>query len=231
MFDFSESEKESIRKSRLFGGLNTQQLQNAMCFFSAQIKSYKHGQLIHSSGSVLSAFGLVLSGSVQVYAVDISGNRLIMANVLPGETFGEAMCFLKSEELPANILATSDTRILMLHTDRLSSCDEFDFSPDRLLWSQRFISALALRTLRMNGRIQVLSKGTLRAKLLTFFSQCAHGYSSSSFTVPMNREDMAAYLGVNRAALSRELSKMSDEGLIQFHKNHFILLDKIISAE
>ena len=230
MFDFSQSEKESIQKSRLLGGLNPEQLENALCFFGAQLKSYKRGQLIHSSGSALTAFGLMLCGSVQVYAVDISGNRIIMANVLPGETFGEAMCFLKSEELPANILATSDVRILMMHTDKMNSAAGFDSPADRL-WTQRFISALAVRMLQMNGRIQVLSKETLRSKLLTLFSQCVHGYSASSFTLPMNREDMAAYLGVNRTALSRELSKMRDEGLIAFHKNHFVLLDKIISAE
>ena len=76
----------------------------------------------------------------------------------------------------------------------------------------------------MNDRIQVLSKQLLRDKLTTYFSQCAVRARSRSFSIPFDRESLAAYLGVNRSALSRELSRMQREGLIRYEKNRFTLL-------
>ena len=89
---------------------------------------------------------------------------------------------------------------------------------------RRFVTMLAERALSMNDRIQILSKLTIREKLLTYFSQCARAAGSRTFTVPLDRESLAAYLGVNRSALSRELSTMQRDGLIEFYKNSFKIL-------
>jgi CRP-like cAMP-binding protein len=90
----------------------------------------------------------------------------------------------------------------------------------------RFTAMLAARTLTMNDRIQILSNITIRGKLVTLFSQLAARAGAQEFAVPFDRGDMAAYLGVNRSALSRELSKMRDEGIIDFHKNEFKITRK-----
>ena len=73
----------------------------------------------------------------------------------------------------------------------------------------------------MNDRIQILSKLSIRDKLITFFSQYSNRYGSQEFEIPFDRNDMATYLGVNRSALSRELAHMREEGIIDFHKNQF----------
>ena len=88
---------------------------------------------------------------------------------------------------------------------------------------RRFIMMLSQKTLSMNDRIQVLSKPTLREKLMTLLTQ----YSTregKNFNLPFDRNTMAAYLGVNRSALSRELGKMREEGRIDFYKNSFSIL-------
>ena len=85
---------------------------------------------------------------------------------------------------------------------------------------------LAGRTLDMNNRIQILSNLTLREKLITFFSQAVSSGGSTQFDLPFDRESMAVYLGTNRSALSRELSKMRDEGIISFQRNHFTVFKK-----
>ena len=91
--------------------------------------------------------------------------------------------------------------------------------------SNRFISALATRTLHMNQRIQILSRNTLRMKLTTFLSQYAAA-QGDSFTVPFDRASMANFLGADRSALSRELSNMRREGIIDYHHNWFRILKK-----
>ena len=88
----------------------------------------------------------------------------------------------------------------------------------------RFTAALAAKALTMNNRIQVLSRLSLRGKLTAYFTELAAAQGSNEIRLPMNREDTAAYIGANRSALSRELAKMKEEGLIDYHKNQIRIL-------
>ena len=66
---------------------------------------------------------------------------------------------------------------------------------------------------------------TIRERLSIYFSQQAMINKSSDFTIPFNRQQLADFLNLDRSALSKELCKMRDEGLIEFNKNHFKLLE------
>ena len=216
----------ALQKSSLFAGLGKEQIDKALEILNAATRRCQKGDMLHRAGSVLKQFGMVLQGSVQVYRDDFNGDRQILANVVSGESFGESMCLLQVEEQPIHIVATQDSKLLWMSTEWMNSlCD--GCTPFRHQLIHRFLRMLAERTLTMNDRIQILSKGSLRAKLITFFSQCAHRFGGNSFTVPFDRADMAMYLGVDRSALSRELSKMRSEGLIDFEKSKFWLTGKI----
>ena len=208
-----------VRACPLFAGLNEEEYAYALDFFSASEHAYKKGDFLNRIGFPLPAFGLVLSGGVQVYMDDIDGNEMIMANVAPGGTFGESLCYLR-QDAPVYIRAISETSILWLSTSRVCR-PEHDGALDHAL-SARFTAMLARRTLSMNDRIQILSKPTLRGKLIAFFTE--YSKYGDSFDIPFSRADMAVYLGADRSALSRELSRMKNEGIIDFHKNSFRIL-------
>lgn len=209
-----------IIKSPLFAGLSDEELEAALDFLTAHKMKYKRGEHINNVGDRLGFFGLVLEGAVQVYTVDIDGNQMIMANVAPGDTFGESLNFL-GREADIYICASEDTKILMMSSEKIAA--ENNTTPLGLSLARRFISILANRTLSQNARIQIMSKLTIRARLTAFFTECVQKSRSYEFDLPFDREDMAVYLGCDRAALSRELSKMKREGLIDFQKRHFIL--------
>lgn len=213
--------KEILCSVPLFRGFDDGELDRALSFCSAVLRRYEKGTLLHRSGEPMRHFGLVLSGSVQVCTDDLDGNRMIMADVTEGVSFGESLCYLRADDPPVYIFAAEDCTILLL------SCDAF-FRPLSDPFSvgllRRFTSMLAARTLSMNSRIQILSKRTIREKLMTYFSELAASGATRSFTVPLSREDMAAYLGTNRSALSRELSRMQRDGLIRFRGNRFEIL-------
>lgn len=196
-----------LLKNPLFKGLRLEELEKEIERLDGKIKSYKKGEYLHRPNSKLKQFGFVLSGNVMACASDIDGNEVIMAEVQPGVTFGESLAFLKVSDSPVYVVASTDATVLWLNPES----------------SERFTSLLATRTLTMNSRIQVLSQKTIRDKLMVYFSELAQRTGGKEFIVPMDREAMASYLGINRAALSRELSKMREEGLIDFNKNKFVL--------
>lgn len=210
-------------ESPLFRDLTKEEMTLALRFFDAQEVFYPRGALIKSALDRLTRFALVLSGSVQVSMDDVSGRQLVLNCVQSGQTFGEALCYLQ-KDAPLTFLALSDVTLLWLRCDNLYHA-QTDGIPaalsDKL--HRRFTAMLAERTLHMNDRIQILSRSGIREKLRAFFAECARDAGSNRFTVPFDRAGMAAYLGVDRSALSRELSQMQKSGEILFHKNTFEL--------
>ena len=195
----------------------------ALDFFNGHSRQYRAGELLQQAGDPVEHFGLLLSGSVQVFMDDLDGSRLIMVTVQPGDTFGESLCFLQVQEAPVYIQAVQDSELLWLDTERLRQGARCAREQDLV---NRFTGLLARRALSMNDRIQILSKTTLRRKISTLFAEQVRKTGSRVFTLPFDREGMAAYLGSDRASLSRELSRMKQEGLIDYYKNSFRLLDK-----
>lgn len=210
-----------VTQHPLFQGLDANTLSEALSILRAESASFKKGAVLQRSGQRMSRFGLVLSGAVQVCQDDFEGNRMIMAEVGEGGTFGESLCFLKTPESPVYITASLPSEVLWLSPDAL-----FKESADPLIrqMEMRFTTILARRTLSMNSRIQVLSKLKLRDKLITYFTEQAGAAGSDTFTIVMNRDDMASYMGTNRSALSRELSHMKDDGIIDFYRSTFRVL-------
>lgn len=212
----------------LFSDLSASELEEAFIFFSAEEKNYPRGEILKDALSPLSAFGLVLDGTVAVTMTDIDGKEMLLAFVTAGQTFGESLCMLR-ENSPILISARSNTSILWLHCDNLHKPAASPLEHDLHL---RFSGMLARRTLRMNDRIQILSRSSIEEKLKAFFTECTRDASSASFTVPFDRAGMAAYLGVDRSALSRELSRLQRSGQITFRKNQFTLhLQRTTEAE
>lgn len=211
-----------LRRSPLFADLPDAALARALSLLSADARTYARGEYLCRSGEPLARFGLVLAGTVQVYTDDLEGNQVMMANVTPGETFGESLCFLQRVASHIYILTAAGAEVLWLDISLFQGADRAEPFVYNLF--TRFTAMLATRALEMNERIQILSKLTLRDKLLTFFAGWERRSGKKTFQIPFDRTALAVYLGVNRTALSRELSAMQKEGLIEFYRSSFKIL-------
>lgn len=201
----------------LFKDLSPSETEKALSLLEATEKEYSRGETLFS-GEKLSSFGLVLSGGVRVCFEELDGNNVVMANCVKGDSFGESLCWLEKEAASMRAYSPSGARVLWMSLSALrgNTCDALTNKIKNNL-----LSLLASRTLSMNDRIQVLSKPTIREKITVYLNQCARDGRNKTFNIPFDREALAAYLGVNRSALSRELSNMKREGLIDFYKNSF----------
>ena len=210
----------AVRFCPLFEGLNDAGRARALELLSCREARYLKGETIKRVYAPLHAFGLVLEGAVEAMMDDFDGHPMLMSHVEAGSTFGEALFYLK-REAPVYIVAADPCRVLWLGGDclRTGAGDTLEGT-----LSRRFTAVLAERVLSMNDRIQILSKRTLRLKLTALLSQYEKR-RGSSFSVPMDRARMAAYIGSDRSALSRELCRMRDEGILSFDRRRFTLLD------
>lgn len=209
----------AMRLCPLFAGLSDEEIEAALAFFDAKRAVYKKGDMVIKPASEVTRFGLVLSGVVQIMMDDIGGNHMIMATVARGQTFAESLCYRQETVSPVYAVAAENTSLIWLRAAAVRNAGQ----AGACVYCQRFIQMLTEKTLAMNNRIQILSKASLRDKMLTLLSQYVSSHGRT-FLLPFDRNVMAAYLGTNRSALSRELSRMRAEGIIDFHKNRFTVL-------
>ncbi|MBQ1524690.1 MAG: Crp/Fnr family transcriptional regulator [Firmicutes bacterium] len=210
-------DRKILEKCTLFRGLNSDEKARALSFFRATERRCKKGESLSIPGVPLKKFGLVLSGGIMVFMDDFDGNRQLMASVQPGSTFGESLCFLG---IPAQVMIESVADSEILELDAAPVRDEGASGLFEAEMRRRFTAMLAERTLAMNDRIQILSKPAIRSKVITLLSQY-HPRNGEVIKLPFGREAMARYLGVNQSALSRELSRMKAEGIIDFKGSEF----------
>lgn len=211
---------DKLRAHPLFAGSNDDGYAAALAALCHRRRVYAKGEYVKRADETMDFFGIVEDGLVQVYYENPDGTRAMMANVEPGESFGESIAYLGQEPLPVTVVAAADTTLSLFSPAALRSPS----TPEIAALAERFTAHLARRTLAMNDRIQILSKPSLRQKLLAYFARCSHRAHGKTFRVPFDRESFAAYLGCDRSALSRELSRMKQEGLIDYFKNDFRLL-------
>lgn len=211
-----------LSKAYIFRGLSEKELDDALLYFSAREKRYKKGQTLITLGSEITEFGVITKGTVQISSDDINGNQMIMATVGKGDMFAESLAVTANAESPIYATATEDTVVVWLKAAPIRQ--NIADSPLHTRLIANFIRAVALKCLSMNDRIQILSKKTIREKVIAYISLMSEHGEKDKIIIPLSRQDMASYLGVERSALSRELSRMQKEGIISFKGNRFKFL-------
>lgn len=211
---------EVLKNNVLFKGFELDDLESILKCLSGKFVPYKKNEFIFLSGDPINFVGIVLSGSIKIIKEDLEGNVYILAKLGVNEIFAEAFAFGGVEESPVSVQSVEGCEILFIDCKRIiESCSNACSFHTRLI--DNLLAMVARKNVMLNQKIEILSKRTTREKLLMFFEiqrQMAH---SKKFTIPFNREALAHYLCVDRSAMSRELCKMRDEGLIKFNKNEF----------
>ncbi|MDD2220982.1 MAG: Crp/Fnr family transcriptional regulator [Clostridia bacterium] len=213
---------EALQKTTLFKGIDPADLKALLKCLGAQIKQYGKGEDIISQDSIVSALGIVLTGSVQIIKDDAFGNRTLVDKLNASELFAEAYSCVQEEHMPVGVMADSNCSILFINYKKIvTTCTSACEFHSHLI--QNMIFVLADKNIGLTQKIEHLSKRTTREKLLSFLSSQAQIQGAASFTIPYNRQDLADFLCVDRSAMSNELSKMKAEGLIDFERNTFYL--------
>lgn len=213
-----------LKKTSLFRGTSEEELPTLLDCLAPTTREYAKNELILRQGEDVSAVGLVLSGRAQIIEEDFWGNRSILADAWPGDLFAEAYAFLPGELLRVSVVAAEATSVMLLDGKRmLEVCSSACRFHTRLV--QNILAESARKNLALTRKVSHMSKRSTREKLLSYLSGQALGAGSDVFEIPFNRQQLADYLCVDRSAMSSELCKMRDEGLLVFDKNRFQLKD------
>ena len=211
-----------IRSSQLFNGISETELTAMLGCLDAKTETFPKDAFILRAGDAIDTIGMVLEGSVLVIQEDVWGNRNILSKVGTVQTFAASFACAPGELLNVSVTAQTPVTVLNLNVKRiLTVCSSACEHHSRII--RNLLGELAEKNLRFNEKLVHMSQRTTRAKLLSYFSAEAQRRGCYEFDIPFSRQQLADYLAVERSGLSLELGKMRDEGLLDFHKSHFVL--------
>jgi CRP-like cAMP-binding protein len=211
-----------LSKCPLFSGIDTVDLRSLLMCLSATTKHYSKDDYIFRVGDFVTAVGIILFGSAHIIQEDFWGNRTILSHVSPSELFAESFSCAEIDKLPVSVVATVDTEIILIDYKRImKTCSSACTFHAGLI--QNMMQILARKNVLLTQKMEHMTQHTTREKLLSYLSAQAMKAGSNAFIIPFNRQELADYLSVDRSAMSNELSKMRDEGILKCRKNCFTL--------
>lgn len=215
-----------LKRTKLFSGVSEEEILLMSSCLDAKLKEYKKGEYVFRQGQHISQITVLLKGGLHIQKDDYWGNRTIVNNISVGEIFGEAYIAPESGALLNDVVAVEDSSVAFFDVKKIitacpSACRFHS------MVAQNLFFAISEKNKRLVQKISHISKRSTREKLTSYLSEEAKRQNSASFVIPFNRQQLADFLSVDRSAMSNELCKMRDEGLLSFEKNRFLLKDKI----
>lgn len=209
-----------LKSVPLFHGMQEYELVDMLQCLQATIRSFRKGDTIILAGDKLTSVGIIIKGNVQIVKEDFLGNKTIMAELTQTDLFAESFACSGLDESPISVLALVESKIMFVDFRCIiTTCNSACIFHTKLI--ENMVKLLARKNLILREKTDLLSQRTIREKIMYYFDSVIKKTGSTSFTIPFNRNELSDYLCVDRSALSRELCKMRDEGLLEFYKNEF----------
>lgn len=213
---------EILSHCPLFADIERPDLKAMLECLDSRTINVPKGKPIFLEGDPAQFVGVVLRGTVQVIREDYDGNRSVMASLQPGQLFAEVFSCAGFETMPVSVMAFTDSEVLLLDCRRVfMTCSNACHFHSLLV--KNLMQEMARKNLELSRKIRYMSQKTTREKLFAYLQDQAKQQGSREFVIPHNRQSLADYLGVERSAMSAEISKLKKDGLLDTRGSWFCL--------
>lgn len=206
----------ALSKTPLFTGIGREELASFLICLNPSTQEYVKNEIIASEGSPFRGIGCVVAGEVAIQKENAAGERVILSVLKPGNLFGEMAAWSQKPRWPATVQALSDCAVMFIPPEKIASpCTRACRWHSAII--QNMLNILSEKALSLNRKVDYLAMKSMRGKLAAFFIEQQKQEGAALFRMPLNRNELADYLGVSRPSMSREMGRMRDEGIIDFH--------------
>lgn len=207
----------------LFQGIDREDLGLLLGCLQARVAQVSKGAPVFLEGDPAGFMGIVLYGSIQIVQDDYYGKRSVLGQREAGQIFAETYACSRTEQMPVSGYALKDSAVMLFSCRKMMTvCVNACRFHNMLV--QNLLQVVAQESLQLGQKIRFMSCKTTREKLMAYLLEEAKKAGSSQFTIPFDRQALADYLGVERSAMSVELSKLRDDGVLTTRGSYFCLL-------
>ncbi len=213
---------QTLKTFTIFKNLEHDGIHHVLNCLEANIKDYQKGEIIYNYLEKVDFAGVVLKGVALSSTFNANGDEHNIRFFEEGDLFGGSFACVPSAKIFLQVSAQSDCKILFLKLSNLMK----DYAVNCPYASQvtvNLLSNIATSNIFQIQKTQIINQKKIRDKLKLFFLYSK--IEDNQIVLPFNRQQLADYLGVERSALSREMSNMQRDGLIKYHKNIIHILD------
>lgn len=210
---------QALAASPLTKGISRKDLAELFASSQIQLRSYARGELIFHAGDVPERLYVLVRGAVHILQDTLSGRQIFITEIAAaGDMFGEVYLFMGAAEYDMYAQAAAAAQVLVLEGS-LFSLAETGVGAAVAAMQRNLLRIFAGKAYFLNRRVRVLASGSLRGRIARWLLQMP--------SVPeLGRESLAAELAVTRPSLSRELSAMQAEGLLQLDGRRIVVLER-----
>lgn len=206
-----------------FDNINSRNKQKLLHLLKADVYEYKAGKRILEMIYNDNIICVILEGQIEIIRTDYNGNKTVIEELEEDDIFGNLISILNNKE--NEIITKKETKILAIDYNTIVNYEENSKG-----YYNEFIKNLFKMVVQKlnnaNKRINIITKKTIRNKLLEYFNTNSYGHQKKYVYLPFNLTKLADYLSVDRTAMSRELKSLKDEGFIEINKKRITLFYK-----
>ena len=216
---------ELLKNTKIFNSASEFECQAMMFCFKTRFKIFPKHSYIVEQGQPMEDLVLILKGSAKVESVDSLGDISILMNLKKGEIYGVESAYAGESVYKDSLIATEKTMVMFMNKHRVitpcaNRCKRHDIVVKHIM------QMVAENNIQLLDKLTHMSKKTIREKLLSYFYSLSEKAESNYFEIPFNKTELASFLSVDRSAMSTELTKMKEDGLIDFDKRQFRLMKR-----
>ena len=215
-----------LKNTKIFSSASEFECQAMMFCFKTRFKHFNKNEHIVSQGDLMEDLLLIVKGGAKVEHIDSLGDISIWRKLKRGDIYGLESGYAGDSVYKDSVIATEKTLVLFMNKHRvLNPCANRCRRHD--IVSKHLMQIVAESNIHLMDKLTHMSKKTIRDKLLSYFNSLVKKSGSNYFELPFNKTELANFLSVDRSAMSTELTKMKDEGIIDFEKRQFRLTKKL----
>ncbi len=224
MIQIFNSYAGTLTKASLFKGIETGDLRTMLGCLEPKLACYRKNDFIAISGERFESIGIMLEGEAVVIKENAAGNRVVMDILKPGDIFGEVVVFAEDSVWPGSVVAQEASKVLFLSRQKiLGQCQKI--CPWHRTIIQNMLKIVSEKAMMLNKKVEYLTIKSMRGKISAFLLEQYRKAGKNTFDLPLNRNEMADFLNVSRPSMSREMCRMKEEGVIDFHLSLVRILD------
>ena len=211
-----------LLKTGLFDHMSAGEMKDILACLEMREKYYRKDEYIFRQDDEVLDVGVVLQGKAQVILEHVTGEKEIRTELPPGAMFAETFVCAGLDRMPVSVVAREDCLVAFIALKKIVTvCGNQCAFHMKII--ENLLRILAGKNLYLGKKLDIVTQKTIREKLMAYLSRLASVSGSDEVTLTLSREDLADYLSVNRSALSREMSKMQEEGLVEIKQKKVIL--------
>ena len=212
--------EQEMTKSPLFRGINYQDYREILTCFQAVQRSFRADELIYDFST--DAVGVVERGQAALIRIDEDGVSTVLEDLGAGGIFGKTLAFAGSTGDSLEVICRRPCDVVFIKYDHLfSPCGNACLRHSVMM--QNLVRLMTDKAQALSRRVNVLSRRSIREKLLCYFRQLSQQAGNRTFTLPFSLSTLADYIATDRSAMMRELKRLREEGSVRSDGRQFTL--------